>query len=134
MRHRLFRKTLEEIGKATRWEKIILIIPFIVLLVDAQIFYYSLSHHENIIIIASGFVLFLSLSEIVAALKEIHIYVSSTVRQAGLEEIIREIIQELGNPQVREVVGKVKKRYVKEGYGRQEIYHCVCKILDEKQY
>lgn len=134
MRHRLFRKTLEEIGKATRWEKIILLIPFIVLIVDAEIFYYSVVHHETVIIFASGFVLLLSVLEIIAALKEIHIFVSSTARQTGLEEIIRETIQEMGNPQVREVVEKVKKRYAEEGYGRQEIYHCVCKILDETQY
>ncbi len=106
MRHRYCRKFLEELGSATRWEKIVLIIPFIVLLADAEIFYYSIIHHDELIILASGFVLFLSIIEIIAALKEIHVYVSSSVRQTGLEEIIREIIQEMGDPLVKEVVKK----------------------------
>ncbi len=134
MRHRRCRKLLSELGSATRWEKIVLLIPFVVLLVDAEIFYYSLLHHEEIIILASGFVLFLSIIEIIAALKDIHVYVSSSVRQTGLEEIIRETIQEMGDPLVKEVVEKVRQRYPDEGYGRDEIYHLVCKMLDEKKY
>ncbi len=134
MRHRRCRTLLSELGSATRWEKIVLLIPFVVLLVDAEIFYYSLLHHEEIIILASGFVLFLSIIEIIAALKDIHVYVSSSVRQTGLEEIIRETIQEMGDPLVKEVVEKVRQRYPDEGYGRDEIYHLVCKMLDEKKY
>ena len=134
MRHRRCRKLLSELGSATRWEKIVLLIPFVVLIVDAEIFYYSLLHKEETIILASGFVLFLSIIEIIAALKDIHVYVSSSVRQMGLEEIIRETIQEMGDPLVKEVVQKVRQRYPDEGYGQAEIYHLVCKILDEKKY
>jgi hypothetical protein len=134
MRHKRCRKLLSELGSATRWEKIVLFIPFAVLIVDAEIFYYSLLHHEEIIILASGFVLFLSIIEIIAALQDIHVYVSSSVRQTGLEEIIRETIQEMGDPVVKEVVKKVRQRYPDEGYGRDEIYHLVCRILDEKKY
>lgn len=134
MRHRRCRKLFSELGSATRWEKIVLFIPFAVLIVDAEIFYYSLLHHEESIILASGFVLLLSIIEIIAALKEIHVYVSSSVRQIGLEEAIREIIQEMGDPLVKEVVQKVQRRYPDEGYSRAEIYHLVCKMLDEKKY
>ena len=135
MRHKLFRRTLQEIGKATRWEKMALVLPFLVLVLDAHIFYYAAYHHVHAAItVASGFVLILSVLEIFACLKEIHAYVSSTARQACLEETIREIIQELGDPQVREVVAKVMKRCPDEGYGRSEIYRCACKILDEKRY
>jgi hypothetical protein len=35
---------------------------------------------------------------------------------------------------VKEVVEKVRHRYPNEGYGRAEIYHVVCKILEEKEY
>ena len=134
MRHRRCRTFLSELGSATRWEKIVLIIPFAVLIADAEIFIYSIIHHDETIILASGFVLFLSVIEIIAALKEIHVYVSSSLRQIGLEETIRETMQEMGDPLVKEVVQKVRQRYPDEGYSRSEIYHLVCKILDEKKY
>ena len=41
MRHRLVRNIFTEIFKASRLEKIVLIITFIVLIVDGEIFYYA---------------------------------------------------------------------------------------------
>jgi hypothetical protein len=132
MRHRLFRRTLSEIGKATRLEKIILLIPFIFLIVDAEIFYYSLVHHELTIIIASVFVLLLSVLAIIAAIQEIYSYVSRVIKNTGLENIVKEAIMELNNPPVKQVVEKILTMGPVVCYSRSEIYHMVCKPLHDK--
>ena len=77
MRHRFARGLLSEILTASRIIKIALLLPFIVLLIDAEIFYYSWTNKEKTILIASGFVLFLSILEIFAVLKEIHEHINN---------------------------------------------------------
>ena len=66
MRHRLIRHLVSDIFKASKLEKIVLIIPFIVLIVDTEIFYYAWIKDEKTILIAAAFVLFLSVLEIVS--------------------------------------------------------------------
>jgi membrane protein YdbS with pleckstrin-like domain len=72
MRHRFTRNLFSEILKASKLEKIVLIIPFIVLLFDAEIFHYAWVNNEKNILIASGFVFLLSILEIIVVAKEIH--------------------------------------------------------------
>ncbi|MCD6474312.1 MAG: hypothetical protein J7K47_05360, partial [Thermoplasmata archaeon] len=81
MRHRFARGLLNEILKATRLEKLTLLLPFIVAIIDAEIFYYSITRKEELIIMFSGFVLFLSVLEIIAVLEEIKMYVERARRK-----------------------------------------------------
>lgn len=130
MRHRFARNLLSEILTASRIIKIALIIPFIVLLFDVEIFYYSWTNKEKTILIASGFVLFLSILEIIAVMKEIHEYVSKFRRKEMLEERLRKIMKKIDKPTVRKVVDKFMAEYPKE-FDIREVYHMACNLIDE---
>lgn len=129
MRHRFARNLLGEILTASRMKKIALIIPFIVLLFDAEIFYYSWTNQEKTILIASGFVLFLSILEIVAVIKEIHEHITRVKRFEILERRLKKIAEEIERPTVRKIVDKFMAKYPKE-YTISEVYHAACILMD----
>jgi len=128
VRHRFIREWAKDFIKANVIEKIILLLPFIVLIIDAEIFYYSLTRGEETIIIASSFVLLLSIMEIIAVSKEIVSYINKTKREADIEKEIIKIIEEMDNPNVKKVVNKFME--MNKGYSMQEVYPVVCKIID----
>lgn len=128
MRHRFLRNLFNEILTASRIIKIALIIPFIVLIFDAEIFYYSWTNHEKTILIASSFVLLLSVLEIIAVIKEIHEHISNIRRKEILIEKIRQIAENMEKPTVRKVVDVFIKKYGEE-YSINEVYHATCNLL-----
>ena len=130
MRHRLIRNLFTEMLKASRLEKMALIIPFIVLIFDAEIFYFAWLYKEKNIMIASGFVLFLSILEIFAVMKEIHEHVSRFRRREILEEKIRKIMKGMERPTVRKIVDKFMALHPNE-YSIKEVYHIACNLMDE---
>ena len=111
MRHRFIRNLFTEMLKASRLEKLVLIIPFIVLIFDAEIFYFAWKNKEENILIASSFVLFLSILEILAVMKEIHEHVNRLRRREILEEKLRKIMKTMEKPTVRKVVDKFMASY-----------------------
>jgi len=129
MRHRFARNLLGEILTANRMIKIALLIPFIVLLFDVEIFYYSWTNQEKTILIASGFVLFLSILEIIAVIKEIHEHITKVRRLEILERRLEKIAKEIKNPTVRKIVDKFMAKYPKE-YTINEVYHAACILMD----
>lgn len=130
MRHRFIRNLFAEMLKASRLEKLVLIIPFIVLIFDAEIFYFAWKNKEENILIASSFVLFLSILEILAVMKEIHEHVNRLRRREILEEKLRKIMKTMEKPTVRKVVDKFMASYPDE-YSIKEVYHVTCNLIDE---
>lgn len=128
MRHRFARAFIKNLLSASRAEKIALILPFIVLMFDLEIFYYSLRENAVNILIASSFVLFLSIVEIVAVIEEIFIYVKKTRRREMMEDEIFNAIKDMDKPTVREVIEKIMNKH--HEYTFQELYPVVCKIID----
>jgi len=109
--------------------KIALIIPFIVLLFDVEIFYYSWTNQEKTILIASGFVLFLSVLEIFAVIKEIHEHIAKARRLNILEKKLEKIAKEIERPNVRKIINKFMAKYPGE-YTVNEVYHAACILMD----
>jgi len=132
MRHRLIRGIFSELLKASKIEKIVLILPFIVLILDADIFYFAWKNNEKNILIASGFVLLLSVLEIFAALKEIHEHVYALRRKEILEKRLRKIMKRIERPTVRKIVDKFMAEYPKE-FDISEVYHVACSLIDEEE-
>lgn len=133
MRHRLIRSIGKEMLSATRLEKIALLLPFIVLLIDTEIFYYSFVHKETTIVIASSFVLILSVLEIVAVLREIHTHVFEVRKKDEIEKRIEDIIKEFEEePTVKEVIEKFCEASP-EDYPRSYLYHIVCNVLEKSK-
>ncbi|RLF52350.1 MAG: hypothetical protein DRN11_01260 [Thermoplasmata archaeon] len=128
MRHRFVRGLLNEILKATRLEKITLLLPFIVALIDAEIFYYSLKRREELLIIFSAFVLFLSILEIIAVLEEIRMFVERAMRREEIEEKMMKLAKKLENPTVKKLIDEFMKKY--REYSSQEVYPIACRIID----
>ena len=130
MRHRIVRTIFAEISKATWIEKIVLIIPFIVLLIDAEIFYYAWTHKEITILIASGFVLCLSLLEIIAVVSEIHGHITSNRKREIIEVRIMKITKRMRKPTVRKIMDAFMDKYPNE-YNMSEVYPIVCDLMSE---
>jgi len=128
VRHRFVRGLLNEILKATRLEKITLLLPFIVALIDAEIFYYSLKRREELLIIFSAFVLFLSILEIIAVLEEIRMFVERAMRREEIEEKMMKLAKKLENPTVKKLIDEFMKKY--REYSSQEVYPIACRIID----
>jgi hypothetical protein len=132
MRHRLLRNIFGDIVKASRLAKIVLLIPFIVLLIDAEIFIYAWTHSEKTVLLFSGFVLLLSVLEIVVVVGEIHEHLSETRRRELIEERVRAIAEGMENPTVRAVIDAFLKEYPRE-FKMSEIYHVTCDLMCELQ-
>lgn len=130
MRHRILRNLFGEILTTSKIIKIVLLIPFIVLLIDAEIFYYSWTNKEKTILIASAFVLFLSILEIFAVIGEIHGHISRARRMEILEERLRKIAKKVEKPTVRKLIDEFMKKYP-EDYSVHEVYHVACDMLME---
>lgn len=82
--------------------------------------------------IGAGFVFILSIFEIIAAMKEIHEHLSEIKGRMDLEEIVRNAMNELEKPTVKNVVEKVLSNHPEESKRKNEIYHIACQLLDEK--
>ena len=130
MRHRFLRNLFSEILTTSKIIKIVLIIPFIVLLFDAEIFYYSWTNNEKTILIASAFVLFLSILKIVAVIGEIHEHISKVRRREILEERLRKVAKKIEKPTVRKIIDEFMVKYPEE-YSVSEVYHAACDMLVE---
>jgi len=128
VRHRFARGLIKEILVATRLEKITLLLPFIVALIDAEIFYYSLKRREELLIIFSAFVLFLSILEIIAVLEEIRMFVERAMRREEIEEKMMKLAKKLENPTVKKLIDEFMKKY--REYSSQEVYPIACRIID----
>ena len=131
MRHRFFRGRIKEIFSATIIEKLAIIIPFLVMLWDIEIFYYSLVNREEYIFIFSIFVLILSSIEIIVVMEEIHKNFSEIKKKKELREIVKKIVDETEEKNVKKIVSKVIKKNPE--YSMADIYHVVCEILNEEQ-
>ena len=130
MRHRLARRLFREFTTATKWEKLVLIIPFIVLFIDADIFYYAWSRHMVSLLILSSFVLVFSVIEIFAALQEIREHIASARKCSELE---KRVIDAIGNFPMRPTAGQVIEKMLRDNphddIGRYDLYPVVCKVL-----
>jgi len=122
------RNLLKEILRTSRLEKLSLILPFIVAIIDAEIFYYSFTRGEKIIIVTSAFVLFLSILEIITVLKEINLYVERVRKREEIEEKIMLIAKKIDNPTVKKVMEKYMDEY--DDTNPQEVYPIVCRVVN----
>ena len=130
MRHRLAKTLFHEWLGTSKWEKLVLILPFIVLILDLHIFIFAMNHEETTLIIASGFVFILSFLEIIAALEEIHeriVYVSKCI---DLKQIIMSTLKDFPvKPTVGQVIKKVQRNYPHGNFTPYELYPVICDVL-----
>jgi sensor histidine kinase regulating citrate/malate metabolism len=132
MRHRLSRILIGELLGSTRREKLVLLLPFVVLIFDLLIFHYSIVNREFSIIISSGFVLALSVLEIIAALGEINERLACAKKHSSLESMVTEVAKQFDyEPTVRQVVEKMSYEHPEEKFSRYELYPVVCNVLND---
>lgn len=130
MRHRLARQVFKELVTTTKWEKIVLLIPFIVLIIDADIFYYSWMHDKAILILLSSIVLVLSFVEIIAVLKEIHERIAHAQKCSAIEKKVLQAVQQFKEkPTVGQVMAMLSDNDT-EKFSRFELYPVVCEVLN----
>lgn len=130
MRHRLVRQICRELVTTTKWERVVLFIPFVVLLIDADIFYYAWTHHKFTLIFLSSIVLILSSVEIVAVIKEIHEHISYAQKYSTIEKRVVEAVKEFPTkPTVGQVTAALSDNDPEE-FSRFEVYPVVCEVLN----
>ena len=115
MRHRLVRQICRELVTTTKWERVVLFIPFMVLVIDADIFYYAWTHHKITLILLSSIVLILSSVEIIAVIKEIHERISYAQKYSSIEKQVLETVKKFaGKPTVGQVMATMADQDGKE--------------------
>lgn len=130
MRHRLVRQICRELVTTTKWERVVLFIPFVVLIIDADIFYYAWTHHKVTLILLSSIVLVLSSVEIVAVIKEIHEHISYAQKYSSIEQQVLETVKKFQEkPTVGQVMAAMSHDDGKE-FSRFELYPIVCDVLN----
>ena len=130
MRHRLVRQICRELVTTTKWERVVLFIPFMVLVIDADIFYYAWTHHKITLILLSSIVLILSSVEIIAVIKEIHERISYAQKYSSIEKRVLETVKKFaGKPTVGQVMATMADQDGKE-FSRFELYPVVCEVLN----
>ncbi len=130
MRHRLFRQICRELVTTTKWERVVLFIPFVVLIIDADIFYYAWTHHKVTLIFLSSIVLILSTAEIIAVIKEIHEHISYAQKYASIEKRVLNTVEKFQEkPTVGQVMAAMSNQDRNE-FSRFEIYPVVCEVLN----
>lgn len=131
MRHVLVKTLFREWLGATTWEKLVLILPFIVLILDLHIFLFALDHQEMALIMSSGFVLVLSTLEIIAALEEIHEHMVYARKFSSLEKKVADTIRKFPvRPTVGQVIEKMLRDHPQEDLNRYDLYPVVCEVLN----
>jgi len=130
MRHRFIRSFMGEIFKASKLEKIVLIIPFIVLIIDLEIFIFAWQKKEFYIFINASFVLFLSILEIIAVVKEINEHISSVRNREIIMESLRRMAKKMERPTVRKLMDEFIRKH-REDYGVDEVYAAACEVMSE---
>ncbi len=130
MRHRLFRQICRELVTTTKWERVVLFIPFVVLIIDADIFYYAWTHHKVTLIFLSSIVLILSTAEIIAVIKEIHEHISYAQKYTTIEQRVLETVKKFQEkPTVGQVMAAMSNQDGNE-FSRFEVYPVVCEVLN----
>ncbi|MFO8133073.1 MAG: hypothetical protein R6U10_03965 [Thermoplasmatota archaeon] len=113
----------------TKWERVVLFIPFLVLIIDADIFYYAWTHHKVTLILLSSIVLILSSVEIVAVTKEIHEHISYAQKYSSIEKQVLETVQKFPEkPTVGQVMAAMSNG--SGDFSRFELYPVVCQVLN----
>jgi hypothetical protein len=109
---------------------VVLFIPFLVLVIDADIFYYAWTHHKVTLILLSSIVLILSSVEIIAVIKEIHEHISYAQKYSSIEKRVLETVKKFeGKPTVGQVMTAMADHDGKE-FSRFELYPVVCEVLN----
>jgi hypothetical protein len=130
MRHRLSKTVFREWLATTNWEKLVLILPFIVVLLDSHIFLFAMHHQETALLISSGFVFILSVLEIIAALEEIHTRFVEARKCSDLEKMLIEVVKSCkGRPTVGQIIEKMIKEYPDRDFNPYELYPVACDVL-----
>ncbi len=130
MRHRLVRQICRELVTTTKWERVVLFIPFIVLLIDADIFYYAWTHHKVTLILLSSIVLILSSVEIIAVTKEIHEHIAYAQKYSSIEQQVLETVKKFPEkPTVGQVMAAMSNDGAKD-FSRFDVYPVVCEVLN----
>ena len=130
MRHRLVREICRELVTTTKWERVVLFIPFLVLVIDADIFYYAWTHHKVTLILLSSIVLILSSVEIIAVIKEIHEHIAYAQKYSSIEKQVLKTVKKFERPPtVGQVMAAMAEEDGKE-FSRFELYPGVCEVLN----
>ena len=130
MRHRLVRQICRELVTTTKWERVVLFVPFMVLVIDADIFYYAWTHHKVTLILLSSIVLILSSVEIIAVIKEIHEHIAYAQKYSCIEKRVLKTVKKFeGKPTVGQVMTAMANQDGKE-FSRFELYPVVCEVLN----
>jgi len=132
MRHRLAKTLFREWLGTSKWEKLVLILPFIVLVLDLHILIYAANHEETALIISSGFVFILSVLEIIAALEEIHERIAYARKCTDLEQMAVQTVKDFPvKPTVGQVIEKMQRDYPRGNFTLYELYPVACDVLNK---
>ena len=133
VRFRRIRNRLKEITESTTTERILLILPFFILLLDLYLFIHAIYLRDIYVIIPVMILLVFSLMEILVTLEEIHERALEHLKYRDMERKVRRAMGKARSKvTVRSLLNHLLEEHPELKDHEKTLYHVICQILSEK--
>jgi hypothetical protein len=123
------RQYLQEIAESPKVEKIAFIPPVVILITEIILIIHAIELNEIYVIILTGFLLIVSIIEIILIGKEIHAHRSQTTFERELAIRLDDFIIERHMHNVSKIVEDFLREYEEYQGNQSTIYHIACQIM-----
>ena len=121
---------IEELAESPAIEKVSLILPFFVIIVDIILMYHAIRINAHFIIALTTLLFFLSLLEIVVVVREIHGHHQYSVFEQKLTIKLDDFVLQQKEKNVKRIVEDFIDMHSEYKNKRSEIYHIACQIME----
>ncbi|HDO19296.1 MAG TPA: hypothetical protein ENG74_01070 [Thermoplasmatales archaeon] len=134
VRYRWFRSWLKEIVESTFVEKVLLMLPFVILVLDLYMLNHALHVNDVYVIMPATLLFIFSVAEIVVALDEIHEHAKESILSRKISSRVRSLIKNSNEKlTVKRVMALSLEKYPELKKYRKQLYHIVCQTLAERR-
>lgn len=130
VRLRMLRNFIQELAESPTIEKVSLILPFFVIIVDLTLMEHAIRINAHYIIALTTLLFFLSFVEIAVVVREIHGHRQYSVFEQKLTIKLDDFILQQQGKNVKRIVEDFIDIHSEYKNKRSEIYHIACQIME----
>ncbi len=133
VRFRWLRNRLKELSQSTFIERILLVFPFFILVLDLYMLHHALGVGDCKIIIPAILLFIFSVAEIIVAFDEIHEHILNTLSDKKISRKVKSVIKDSKhNMTVKKAMELSLEKYPELKKYRRKLYHVICQVLSEE--
>ncbi len=133
VRFRWLRNRLKELSQSTFIERVLLVFPFFILVLDLYMLHHAMSIGDQKIIVPATLLFIFSVMEIIVAFDEIHEHVIETLSDKKISKKVRSVVKgSKHNMTVKRAMELSLEKYPELRKYRRKLYHVICQVLSEE--